>query len=85
MKTVCLHGRVSSNLTPSAIGGFMPPSFLVIICALLAMISGISGDMVALIFSFYTIILEVNNQMNTNILTAVNGACGVASNDMKYL
>ena len=63
----------------------MPPSFLVIICALLAMISGISGDMVALIFSFYTIILEVNNQMNTNILTAVNGACGVASNDMKYL
>ena len=63
----------------------MPPSFLVIICALLAMISGISGDMVALIFSFYTIILEVNNQMNTNILTAVNGACGVANNDMKYL
>ena len=49
------------------------------------MISGISGDMVTLIFSFYTLILEVNNQMNTNILTAVNGACGVASNNMKYL
>jgi hypothetical protein len=59
--------------------------FLVIICALLAMISGISSDLVALTFSYYTIILEVNNQMNTNILTAANGASGVARNNMKYL
>ena len=49
------------------------------------MISGISSDLVALIFSYYTIILEVNNQMNTNILTAVNGASGVARNNMNYL
>ena len=48
------------------------------------MISGISSDMVTLVFSFFAILLEVNNQLNTNILAAVNGASGVARENMIY-
>ena len=36
------------------------------------------------ILCLYDVILEVNNQMSTNILAAVNGASGVASDNMIY-
>jgi len=48
------------------------------------MVSDISSDMVTLLLSFLTVLLEVNNQLSTNILTAVNGASGVACDNMIY-
>lgn len=41
------------------------------------MISGIPVDSVALLVSIFIMVLEVNNQMNTGILSAVNGMTGV--------
>ena len=52
---------------------------LVIICSLIALFIGIPSEAVALLFSFYMIILEVINQVNTSILSVGNGVLGVTN------
>lgn len=42
------------------------------------MLNNISVDAASLILAIISIALEVHSQMNTGILSAVNGVCGVA-------
>ena len=57
---------------------------MVIICTLIALFFGIPSEAVTLLFSFYMIILEVNNQVNTGILSVVSGVLGVTNIEYEF-